>query len=249
MLPLIQERLVWYDPLSEDHYHVSQTQFAFPDQMVWWYDQVVWWFALISQHCKYGNGKARRKGQQQLSFPFLYLVSLCWWRVWYYGIKLHRKNSINIWIPCAIPSSLQEKKYIKVLLLFWTCWLHALQKDRYKLQCSENQLLPADIPTCFLLQSTSTKTYHSPNSFPPTWEQNKKGRAQKRWNTYDQQYLDYKWISKISSQMTACSLWKRIPTNEIHDCGPLRAESHRAYKACFAASWCGSSYEACLCLV
>ena len=39
------------------------------------------------------------------------------------------------------------------------------------------------------------------------------------------------------------------PTNENHDCGSLRAESHRAYWACFAASWCGGGYEACLCLV
>ena len=33
---------------------------------------------------------------------------------------------------------------MKVLLLFWMCRLHALWKDRYKLQCSENQLIPAD---------------------------------------------------------------------------------------------------------
>ena len=34
---------------------------------------------------------------------------------------------------------------MKVLLLFWMCWLHALHKDRYKPQCTENQLIPADI--------------------------------------------------------------------------------------------------------
>ena len=53
----------------------------------------------------------------------------------------------------------------------------------------------------------------------------KRGRAQKRWNMHDQQHLDYKWISKISSQTTACSLWKRIPTNENHDCGALYVQN------------------------
>ena len=100
-------------------------------------------FALISYHCKHGNGKAKRKVQQQLSLPSLYLVSLCWWLVWYCGIKLHRRIPL-IFEYHTISSSLQEKKNMKVLLLFWMCWLQALQKDRYKQQSSENQLIPAD---------------------------------------------------------------------------------------------------------